>query len=542
MERLSGMDAAFLYFETPSTHMHVAMTAIFDPSTMSGGYEFAKVREFIASRLHLVPPFRRRVVQVPFRLNHPIWVEDPDFDLDYHIRRVGVPSPGGHRELAELAGAITGTPLDRSRPLWELYVVEGLADGTIAVITKVHHCAVDGVSGAELMVNLFDLEPSGREVEPPEPREPEPIPSELELIGHAVASRARRQLGLLPLLGSTAKTLGTLVSRHRDPNAIVGAVPLTAPKTPWNSAVTPHRRMAFTDVSLAEVKRIKNAVGCTVNDVVLGLMGGALRRYLEEHGGNPAEPLIATCPVSVRTEDQRGETNNRVSAMFTSLATNVDDPVERLRTIQRSTQGAKEDHNAIGATFLQDWAEHAAPTTFALAARLYSSLGLASGHRPIHNVVISNVPGPPFPLYYAGAKLLHALPMGPVMEGAGLNITVMSYEDNVDIGFMACRELVPDVWDLVDHVQDALAELSAAADAIEAAEATAPARKAPAKRAPAKKAAARKTPVKKAAARKAPAKKAPAKKAAVGATPAKRARAKKSAVSKVAPSSGPAVA
>lgn len=462
------MDAAFLYFETPTTHMHVAMTAVFDPSSMPGGYDFATVRDFIASRLHLVPPFRRRVVQVPFRLNHPIWVEDPDFDLDYHIRRVGVPSPGGARELAELAGAIAGVPLDRSRPLWELYVVEGLADGTIAVITKVHHCAVDGVSGAELMVNLFDLEPTGREVEPPEPREPEPIPSELELIGHAVASRARRQLGLLPLLGTTAKTLTTLVSRHRDPNAIVGAVPLTAPKTPWNAAITPHRRMAYTDVPLSEVKRIKNAVGCTVNDVVLGLMGGALRRYLERHGGNPQEPLIATCPVSVRTDEQRGETNNRVSAMFTSLATNVDDPVERLRTIQRSTKGAKEDHNAIGASFLQDWAEHAAPTTFALAARLYSSLGLASGHRPIHNVVISNVPGPPFPLYYAGAELLHALPMGPVMEGAGLNITVMSYRENLDIGFMACRELVPDVWDLVDHVHEALAELSAAADRLEA--------------------------------------------------------------------------
>jgi len=512
MERLSGMDAAFLYFETPSTHMHVAMTAIFDPSTMRDGYSFEAVREFIASRLHLVPPFRRRVVQVPFRLNHPIWVEDPSFDLDYHIRRIGVPAPGGHRELAELAANIASVPLDRSRPLWELYVVENLSDGNIAVVTKVHHCAVDGVSGAELMVNLFDLEPTGRVVEPPQEREPEPIPSELELIGHAVASRARRQLGLFPLLGTTARTLGTLVSRHRDPNAIVGAVPLTAPKTPWNAAVTPHRRMAFTSVPLAEVKRIKDAVGCTVNDVVLGLMGGALRRYLEEHGGIPADPLIATCPVSVRTDEQRGETNNRVSAMFTSLATNVDDPVERLHTIQRSTKGAKEDHNAIGATFLQDWAEHAAPTTFALAARLYSSLGLASGHRPIHNVVISNVPGPPFPLYYAGAELLHALPMGPVMEGAGLNITVMSYQGNVDVGFMACRELVPDVWDLVDHVQDALDELSAAADALTAA-ASSPTEKAPTKKAPAKKTAAKKTAAKKTAAKKAAATTAPAAKA-----------------------------
>ena len=467
MERLSGLDAAFLYFETPSMHMHVAMTAVFDPSTMPGGYEFQKVKDFIASRLHLVPPFRRRVIQVPFRLNHPIWVEDPHFDLDYHIRRIGAPAPGGDRELAELAGAIASTPLDRSRPLWELYVVENLADGNIGVITKMHHCAVDGVSGAELMVNLFDLEPTGRDLEPPEAREPEPIPSDAEMVRHALASLARRQLALVPLLGTTARTVGRLVSRHRDPDAVVGAVPLTAPKTPWNAAITPHRLLSFTRVPLGDVKRVKNAVGCTVNDVVLALMGGALRRYLEAHGGNPPEPLIAVCPVSVRTEDQRGQTNNKVSAMFTSLATDVDDPIERLRTISRVTQGAKEDHNALGANLLQDWAEHAAPTTFALAARLYSSLNLASGHRPIHNVVISNVPGPPFPLYYAGAKALCTLPMGPVMEGAGLNITVLSYQDSVDVGFMACRELVPDVWDLVDHVQDALAELLTAIGPLE---------------------------------------------------------------------------
>ena len=535
MERLSGLDASFLYFETPSMHMHVAMTAIFDPSSMPGGYDFGKIKEFIASRLHLVPPFRRRVVSVPFRLNHPVWVEDPDFDLDYHIRRIGAPAPGGHRELAELAAQIASTPLDRSRPLWELYVVEGLADGNIGVVTKMHHCAVDGVSGAELMVNLFDLTPEGREIEPPEERTPEPIPSDLEMVRYAVASRVRRQLGILPLLGTTARTVGTLVSRHRDPDAIVGAVPLTAPPTPWNAAITPHRRMSFTRVALDDVKRIKNAVGCTVNDVVLGLMGGTLRRYLEEHGGNPSEPLIAVCPVSVRTDDQRGELNNKVSAMFTSLATNVDDPIERLRTINRVTRGAKEDHNALGATLLQDWAEHAAPTTFALAARLYSNLHLADGHRPIHNVVISNVPGPPFPLYYAGAKLEYTLPMGPVMEGAGLNITVLSYMDHVDIGFMACRELIPDVWDLVDHVDKAMAELLAAVDALEvladdaagsAGPATKPVRarkaatKSPASKKPAtKKAATKKSATKKAATKKASTKKAPAR-AATASTPA----------------------
>jgi diacylglycerol O-acyltransferase len=464
VERLSGMDASFLYFETPSMHMHVAMTAIFDPSTMPGGYAFEKVKDFIESRLHLVPPFRRRIVEVPFRLNHPIWVDDPDFDLDYHIRRIGAPSPGGHQELAELAAQIASTPLDRSRPLWELYVVEGLEDGHIGVITKMHHCAIDGVSGAELMVNLFDLDPNGREVEPPEVRGAEPIPSDLQMVGHAVASRVRRQAQILPLLGATARTVGTLVSRRRDPEATVGAVPLTAPPTPWNRAITPHRRMSFTRVSLDDVKKVKNHVGCTVNDVILGLMGGTLRRYLEHHDALPDTPLVAVCPVSVRSEDQRGEMNNKVSAMFTSLATDVDDPIERLRRIHEVTKGAKEDHNVIGANLLQDWAEHAAPTTFALAARLYSSMNLSDRHRPIHNVVISNVPGPPFPLYYAGAKALYTLPMGPVMEGAGLNITVLSYIDNVDIGFMVCRELVPDVWKLADLVDDAMAELLKAVD------------------------------------------------------------------------------
>ena len=438
-----------------------------------------------------MPPFRRRIVEVPFRLNHPIWVEDPDFDLDYHIRRIGAPSPGGHEELAEVAAQIASTPLDRSRPLWELYVVEGLADGNIGVVTKMHHCAVDGVSGAELMVNLFDLDPSGRELDPPEPREPEPIPSDLEMVGHALASRARRQASILPLLGPTARTVSTLVSRHRDPDAIVGAVPLTAPPTPWNARSPPHRRMSFTRVKLDDVKRIKNHVGCTVNDVVLGLMGGTLRRYLEAHDALPDTPLIAVCPVSVRSEAETGQLNNKVSAMFTSLATDVDDPIERLRVIHEVTKGAKEDHNVIGANLLQDWAEHAAPTTFALAARLYSSMHLSDRHRPIHNVVISNVPGPPFPLYYAGAQLQYTLPMGPVMEGAGLNITVLSYMDNVDIGFMACRELVPDVWDLVDYVGEAMDELLAAIDS------PAPVKPAPKKRA-AKKTAAKKAPAKRA--------------------------------------------
>jgi diacylglycerol O-acyltransferase / wax synthase len=511
MERLSGLDASFLYLETPSDHMHVALTAVFDPSTMPGGYSFERVKEFIASRLHLVPPFRRRVVEVPFRLGHPIWIEDPHFDLDYHIRRVGAPAPGGMRELSELAAQIASTPLDRTKPLWELYVVEGLADGNIGVVTKMHHCAVDGVSGAELMVHLFDLEPGGRDVEPPEHREVDEVPSDAELVGHAIASRIRRQATLPGLLGSTLRSANTLVQRHRDPETIVGAVPLTAPRTPFNGALTPHRRVSFARVSLSDIKAVKNATGATVNDVVLALMAGTLRRYLEGRDVLPDEPLIAVCPMSVRLEDEQGQTNNKVSAMFTSLATDVDDPLDRLRAISRVTRGAKEDHNAIGARFLQDWAEHAAPTTFALASRLYARLGLADRHRPIHNLVISNVPGPPFPLYYAGARLVAAYPMGPVMQGAGLNVTVMSYMDSVDIGFMACRELVPDVWDLPGYVDEAMAELLSAAGVRHEAPAPTPAAR-PARKAATKKAAAKK------AAKKATSKKAAARKSATKAT------------------------
>lgn len=460
MERLSGLDNSFLTFETPSVHMHIAQTAIFDPATMPGGYDFETIKEHIRSRLHLVSQFRRRLVEVPFGLHHPLWVEDPHFDLDYHVRRVGVPDPGTLRDLSELAGRIASRPLDRTRPLWETYVCEGMENGWIGVITKMHHCAVDGVSGAELMANLFDLDPAGPDVLPPDERQPEHVPSDVELVAHAVTSLVRRTVRLLPLVGQTVSTAANLVQRHRDPGVVVGAVPLTAPRTPWNAAVTPHRKVSFAKVDLADVKAVKNHFGVTVNDVVLALMGGTLRRYLQAKDALPDEPLVAVCPISVRTGEEGGAAN-QVSAMFTTLATHLDDPEERLQRIHDTTVGAKEDHNAVGATLLTEWAEYAAPRTFALASRLYSQLNLADRHRPIHNVVISNVPGPPVPLYYGGAELVAAYPMGPIMEGAGLNITVMSYRDRVDIGFMACRELIPDVWDLPDHVDASMAELLA---------------------------------------------------------------------------------
>ncbi len=524
MERLTGLDAAFLYLETRTHHMHVAMTMVLDPSTVPGGYSFERLKEFIGGRVHLVPPFRRRLMEVPLNLAHPVWIEDPHFDLDFHIRRIGCPAPGGRRELGEMAGQIASSPLDRTRPLWELWVIEGLKQDRIGVVTKVHHSAIDGASGAELMVHLFDLEPEAADPPPPEEREPDHIPNEFELLGHAVASRVRKTIALPKLIGQTVQAVSRVVEGRRDPDRPVGAAPLTAPATSWCGPLSPLRSVGFARVPLADVRSLKNAFGCTVNDVVLGLCAGTLRGYLLDRGELPDIPLVATCPVSVR-HDGEATGGNKVSAMFTTLDTQLDDPAERIRAIQACTVGAKEEHKAVGADMLQNWAEYAAPNTFNLASRLYSSWGLAGSHRPIHNVIISNVPGPPFPLYYAGAEMVAAYPMGPVMEGVGLNITVFSYRDSVDFGFMVDRELVPDVWNMADRVKDALAELQLAAgltptaepDIVDPVPATPPPR-----RPAAKKAAAKKVPAKGAPAKKMPAKKAAAKKAAAKRVPADR--------------------
>ncbi|MFZ4517234.1 MAG: WS/DGAT/MGAT family O-acyltransferase [Microthrixaceae bacterium] len=458
MERLSGMDATFLYIETPAGHMHVAMVGIYDASTMPGGYSFDAIKEVIRQRLPLVPPFRRRLVEVPFQLHHPVWIEDPNFNLDYHVRRIGCPAPGGRRELAEVAGQIISIPLDRTRPLWEAWVIEGLKQDRVGFVVKVHHSAVDGASGAEIMTELYDLGPEGREVEA-DPVPPEHVPSDLELVSFAAVSKARRWGDAVGLVGRTAKSIAQVITNARDPEKRHGAIPLTAPRTPFNAAITPHRTVAFARLPLDEVKAVKSALDVKVNDVVLAVCTGTLRNYLKGLDALPEEPLVAVCPVSVRNEDEKGQIGNHVSAMFASLPVQLDDPADRVARIVESTQGAKEDHSAIGARTLTDWAEWAAPRTFGLASRLYSSMNLANAHRPIHNLVISNVPGPPFPLYMAGAEMVAAYPMGPIMDGAGLNITVLSYRDHVDIGFLACTDLVPDIWDVAGAVQPAFDEL-----------------------------------------------------------------------------------
>jgi WS/DGAT/MGAT family acyltransferase len=428
-----------------------------------GGYSFEKTRALIESRLPRMPPFRRRLVRVPFDLHHPVWVEDPDFDLDYHVRRVAVPSPGGIRELCDIAGDFTSRQLDRSKPLWEILVAEGLEGDHIGVMAKVHHSTIDGVSGAEMMVHLFDLEPEPAPQDEPEPAPPDRVPTDLELVAYAARSLTRQPLRLARTLTMTARSVAGFLRVRRESEGPGMAAPFTAPRTSFNGAITPHRKVAVANLSLDDIKTVKRTFGTTVNDVVLAICSGALRRYLERRSELPETSLVAVCPVSVRSPDAKSEGSNQVSAMFTSLATDISDPVERLRAISESTRGAKEEHNAIGADMLRDWAEFAAPGLFARASRMYSSMKLADRHRPIHNLVVSNVPGPPFPLYFAGAKLVMLCPLGPVMEGAGLNVTVISYIDSVDVGLIACRELMPDLWDLAEDFGEAMEELKKAA-------------------------------------------------------------------------------
>ena len=465
MERLSGLDAAFLYLETPSLHMHVSMAAIFDPSTVPGGYSFEKLRGLVSSRLELAPIFSRRLVEVPFRLGHPYWVDDPTFDLDYHMRRAALPSPGGIEELAQYVGDVCSRQLDRSKPLWEMHIVEGLQGGNIAMVSKIHHCTIDGVSGSELLAQLFDLEPGvSDQPSASERKAGQRLPSDVQLVAQALVARLTRPVGVAKLALRTGKAVLDVRKVRQSGGSGRAALPLTTPRTSLNAAITPHRRVAFATISLADVKRIKNACEATVNDVVLAICTSALRRYLIDGNELPDDPLVATVPVSVAPKVGNRPGANKISAMFVALPCQIDDPMKRLLVIRDSTRGAKDEHNALGADVLLNWAEHATPNLFSAAARTYTRLKLAERHRPIHSLVISNVPGPDFALYLAGAELVAGFPLGPVMDGAGLNITVMSYRGVLNWGFMACAETVPRVDVIARYVSESLDELLRAAD------------------------------------------------------------------------------
>ncbi|HEX3841139.1 MAG TPA: wax ester/triacylglycerol synthase family O-acyltransferase [Acidimicrobiales bacterium] len=468
MERLSGLDASFLYLETPSLHMHVVMTSVVDPATVPGGYSFPRLKEMIAARLPQAPVFQRRLVEVPLRWGHPVWVDDPDFDIDYHVRLAAVPKPGGLRELADIAGDIAGRQLDRSKPLWEMWIIEGLAHDRVGFVTKMHHSTVDGVSGAELLSILFDLAADpGPLPAPPERLLDDRIPSGLELMSQATVDRAMTPFKITRDLVRTGQRVLNVrkvrIGSEDRPGLGKAALPLSAPRTSFNGALSKRRSVAFTAIGLDDVKRLKSALGVTVNDIVLAVCTGALRNFLIQGDELPDKPLVAVVPVSVRTATENVRGSNKVSSMFVQLPSQLDDPLERVEAIHQGTKGAKEEHNALGADTLLNWAEHATPNVFANAARLYSRMQLADKHRPIANLVISNVPGPDFPLYLGGSELECGFPLGPVMEGMGVNITIMSYRGIMYWGIISCPETMPKVWGLAASIPLALDELLEAA-------------------------------------------------------------------------------
>ena len=463
MDRLSGLDASFLYLETPAQLMHVCGVIVLDPSTMPGGYSFAAMKAEIDRRVHDVPAFSRKLRKVPLGLDHPIWVKDNHFDIDRHVHRLALPQPGGYAELTELTGHLAGLPLDRSRPLWEMFVIEGYEDGKVVVFSKMHHATVDGVSGSNLISHLCSLE---ADAEPLKLGPDEGFGRDVrhrELLGRAVLSTATRPFTAVKLLAPSVDLITKTVGRARKGTAM--AAPFSAPRTSFNGTITGHRSIALADMSLEDIRQIKKASGTTVNDVVLAVTGGALRSYLMDRDELPENSLLATVPVSVREDSKRSTGANKVSALFAKLGTDVEDPLERLMDMAENNRNAKEHHGAISADSLQDWAEFAAPRTFGLAVRAYAGLRLAEKHPVVHNLVISNVPGPPFPMFFMGAEILALYPLGPVFHGAGLNVTVMSNNGQVHVGLIACRESMPDVDDLVQRFPVELAALKAAVGA-----------------------------------------------------------------------------
>lgn len=440
---------------------HVGSVCVVDPPA-DGPLTLERMTRLVQARLHLIPPFRRRLVQVPLGLDQPYWIEDPDFDVAFHVRELALPAPGDDRQLAEQVARLHARALDRRRPLWELYLIQGLAGGRQAIYSKVHHAAIDGVSGNDILGALLDLTPDGRpEDDHPPQWSGDAVPrmatllarSAISLTGHPVRA-ARMSWGLarsLPTLAaSPARPRLPVVDRvldavvGRDDDIVLATSRLRAPKTPFNASIGPHRRWAFRSLPLGRIKEVKNAAGVTVNDVVMALSAGALRRWLLEHDALPDAPLVAAVPVSVRSEAEQGASGNRISSMIAPLPTHIAEPLGRLHAAHESMRAAKEQHGALPADLLADVTEFAMPALAGQAARLAARLRLVE-RVSAFNLIVSNVPGPSIPLYYGGARLLAYYPLSAIADGQGLNLTVMSYGGQLHLGLVADRELVPDL-------------------------------------------------------------------------------------------------
>ncbi len=456
---MTGADAGFLYMETPTLHMHTLKVSIVDVSQVPGGYSFPMIKDEMVRRLHLVPPFQRRVLQVPFQLHHPLWVEDRDFDPDQHIFLDRIPAPGGMEQFEDLIGRIASTPLKRSLPLWELHVCEGFADGRVGIVAKMHHALADGVAANALLANIMDLTPSAEAPVPPE-WHPEPTPHGRDVARVAVVD-AVKQLALLPaLLIRTIRAILAVVRHKRSSDIATPRPILDTPRTSFDGAITAQRSFTTVSLPLDDFKRVKKAHGVTLNDVVLGVVAGALRSWMDSHGEHPDGPLLAGVPVSTDAPGSPPRLGgNAVSNMFTTLATDIDDPVERLQQISRTTNEVKLVQKTLGLKMMEDWFQFVPPAPMSLVNRAYSRFKGADYHPSPFNVVVSNVPGPTAPVWIAGAQLTDLFSVGPILEGMGLNVTVWSYIDRMNFSLLSCPDVLPDLRGLAGHLSGSLKDL-----------------------------------------------------------------------------------
>ncbi len=457
-DRLTGLDSSFLHLEHDDAHMHVAGCMVFEGTAPA----YDELVEAIVSRLHLVPRYRQRLAFVPLAQGRPVWVDDPHFKVTYHVRHTALPRPGGEEELKRLTGRVFSQALDRSRPLWELWLVEGLAEDRFALLSKTHHALVDGVSGVDIATVLFDTSPDPMPVAAPDHEwVPRPLPSQAQLLADALLERATVPTEVVR--GFRAALRGPRQVAERAGEALVGVGAMAwagfqpAPPSPFNVRIGPHRRFTWVHGDLNEFKAVKNSLGGTVNDVVLSVVAGALGRYMRLHG-DPTDDLVlkAMVPVSVRADVERGALGNKVAAMWAPLPVGITDPVQRLLRIRRAMDGIKESGQAVGAQVLTGLSGFAPPTILAQAARLQA-------RQRLFNVVVTNIPGPQFPLYMLGRQLEALYPMVPLAQNTALGIAIMSYNGQLNFGLTADYDAMADVEMLAEELRSSIEELVAAA-------------------------------------------------------------------------------
>lgn len=469
MKQLTGIDASFLYMETPEMPMHVAGLHIYEPPAELSGSFFDHFRDFFLSRMHLAPVFEKKLARTVLELDHPGWVDAGEMDLDYHLKRATLPSPGTFAQLEQMVGELHAVPLDRSRPLWQITVIDGLDDGNVAVYSKMHHAAIDGGAGMAIAAALFDMSPAPRKVKPPEPKKParKPTIEERAILGinDAVQNVMRQQLKAMEAIPQMLGTVTNMLLPKKGEGAggLPGIPDVLAPKTPFNVTITSQRSFAARELSLTDAKFVAKATGTKINDVVMAICAGALRPYLAERKALPKRPLVAFVPISLRAPGD-AEASNQVFGMMCPIATEIADPLERLDAIRRTAGDSKMLAGTVKDVSPKDYTLLGAPILLPGLAQLYGRIGLADIMPSTTNLTISNVAGPPFPLYCAGARILALYPVSIPVHGIALNITVQSYLDKLDFGITADRRAVPDATKLADLLVAALAELKSAVE------------------------------------------------------------------------------